>query len=156
MAPKVATRVAFKNIVFATDFSPASEHALLHALATAKHYDSKLYVVHVAAPENLAPISMQPLPLEADWQKQAAQASLTKLEEFEPLRMYPHETILRQGNPWPELSRLIEDKRIDLIVLGTHGRGALGTLLVGSVAEQVLRHATCPVMTIGPEVGVAC
>ena len=152
MAPSVATRVAFKNILFATDFSEASERALLHALATAKRYDSKLCVIHVAAPETQTPNLMETLPLELDWQKQRAQASLAKLDDFEPLHMYPHETILRQGNPWLELSSIIEDKGIDLIVLGTHGRGVLGTLLLGSVAEQVLRHTTCPVMTIGPDV----
>jgi len=50
------------------------------------------------------------------------------------------------------MSGTIEDKGIDLIVLGTHGRGVIGTLVLGSVAEQVLRHATCPVLTIGPDV----
>src|SRR5215472_18764432 len=60
--------------------------------------------------------------------------------------------VLKQGNPWPEMRDLIEQSDIDLIVLGTHGRGLIGTLLLGSVAEQVLRHATCPVLTVGPDV----
>jgi len=152
MAPKVATRVAFKNILFATDFSEVSQHALLHALAMAKRYDSKLTVLHVAPPETQTPIPMDPVPLESDWQKKKAAVSLARLEDFEPLHMYPHETVLKQGNPWLEMSGTIEDKGIDLIVLGTHGRGVIGTLILGSVAEQVLRHATCPVLTIGPDV----
>jgi nucleotide-binding universal stress UspA family protein len=150
MAPNVATRVAFKNILFATDFSEPSRHALLHALAMAKRYDAKLTVVHVAAPEAATPIPMEPVPLELDWQKKKAAESLARLEDFEPLHMYPHETILKQGNPWMEMSGVIEDKGIDLIVLGTHGRGVFATLMLGSVAEQVLRHATCPVLTVGP------
>ena len=152
MAPSVVTRVAFKNILFATDFSDVAQHALMHALAMAKRFDARLTVVHVVPPEVQAPIPMEPVPLEMDWQKQRAAASMRHLEEFEPLRMYPHGTVLKQGNPWPELADMIDGGGFDLIVLGTHGRGMLGTLLLGSVAEEVLRHATCPVLTVGPDV----
>ena len=58
MAPSVVTRVAFKNILFATDFSEVSQHALLHALAMAKRFDARLTVVHVAPPEAQVPIPM--------------------------------------------------------------------------------------------------
>ena len=150
MAPGVITRVAFKNILFATDFSEVSEHALMHALAMAKRFDARLTVVHVVPPEIQTPIPMEPVPLEMDWQKQRAAGSMKHLEEIEPLHMYPHETVLRQGNPWPEMAAMISS--FDLIVLGTHGRGMLGTLMLGSVAEEVLRHATCPVLTVGPDV----
>jgi nucleotide-binding universal stress UspA family protein len=152
MAPSVATRVAFKNILFATDFSEVSQHALLHALAMAKRFDARLTVVHVAPPEAQVPIPMEPVPLEADWQKVRAADSMARLELFEPLRLFPHQTVVKQGNPWPEMAGVIEDRGIDLIVLGTHGRGVFGTLLLGSVAEQVLRHARCPVLTVGPDV----
>jgi nucleotide-binding universal stress UspA family protein len=152
MAPNVATRVAFKNILLATDFSKVSQHALLHALATAKRFDARLTVVHVAPPESQVPIPMEPVPVELDWHKKRGAEGLAHLEGFEPLHMYPHETVLKQGNPWPEISALIEERNFDLIVLGTHGRGILATLFLGSVAEQVLRHAPCPVMTIGPDV----
>jgi nucleotide-binding universal stress UspA family protein len=152
MAPSVVTRVTFKNILLATDFSEVSQHALLHALAIAKRFDAKLTVVHVAPPEAQVPIPMEPVPLEMDWQKQRGAESLARLEGFEALHMYPHETLLKQGSPWPELSGVIEQRGVDLIVLGTHGRGLLGTLFLGSVAEQVLRHATCPVLTVGPDV----
>jgi len=77
---------------------------------------------------------------------------MARLEEFEPLRLYPHETVLKQGNPWQGMSEIIEDAGIDLIVLGTRGRGVFGTLVLGSVAEQVLRHSDCPVLTVGPDV----
>jgi len=152
MAAATATRVTFKHILFATDFSEVSQRALLHALAMAKRYDSRLTVVHVAPPEMQVPIPSEPIPLEGDWQKQRAAASLKRLEELESLRMYAHESVLLQGNPWPEMAGLIAEQDIDLIVLGTHGRGVLGTLLVGSVADEVLRHAKCPVLTVGPDV----
>ena len=151
MAPNVVTRVAFKNILFATDFSEVSQHALMHALAMAKRYDAKLTVIHVAPPETQVPIPMEPVPLEPDWQIQRARECMQHLQDFEPLRMFPHDTVLKQGSPWPEMADVIEDRDIDLIVLGTHGRGVVGTLLLGSVAEQVLRHASCPVLTVGPD-----
>lgn len=152
MVPSVVTRVAFKNILFATDFSEISQRALTHALAMAKRFDAKLTVAHITPPESQVPIPMEPVPLEMDWQKQRATECMKHLEEFEPLQMYPHDTVLRQGNPWPEIAGLIDSRSFDLIVLGTHGRGMLGTLLLGSVAEEVLRHATCPVLTVGPDV----
>src|SRR5271165_7121883 len=152
MAPSVVTRVAFKNILFATDFSDVSQRALLHALAMAKCFDARLTVLHVAPPESQVPIPMEPVPLEMDWQKQRAAECMRHLEAFEPLHMYPHETVLEQGNAWPEMAELIETRGFDLIVLGTHGRGMIGALLLGSVAEQVLRHAPCPVLTVGPDV----
>jgi len=152
MAPNVATRVVFKNILFATDFSEVSQRALLHALAIARRYDAQFSVVHVAAPETQTPIPMEPVPLELDGQKKRAAQSPARFEDFEPLHRYPHQTILKQGNPWLEISAIIADKGIDLIVLGTHGRGPIGKVLLGSVAEEVLRHATCPVLTVGPAV----
>src|SRR5664279_779370 len=116
MAPNVATRVAFKNILFSTDFSDVSRHALLHALAIAKRYDSKLAVVHVAPPE-----AQVPIPMELDWQKNKAAESLSRLEDFEPLHMYPHDTVLMQGNPWQEMSGIIAYRNIDLIAVSyTH------------------------------------
>ena len=152
MAPNVVTRVAFKNILMATDFSEVSQHALLHALAMAKRYDAKLTVVHVAPPEAQTPIPMEPVPVEIDWQKKRGAEGLARLEGYEALHMFPHEMVLKQGSPWPEIRELIEERDIDLVVLGTHGRGVIGKLLLGSVAEQVLRHATCPVLTVGPDV----
>jgi nucleotide-binding universal stress UspA family protein len=152
MAPASITRVAFQHILFATDFSEVSQRAMLHALAMAKRYDSKLTVLHVAPPETSVPIPMEPVPLEADWQVQHARESLQKMEEFEPLRMFPHKTVLKQGGPWAEMAGLVGDCGVDLIVLGTHGRGAVGTLLLGSVAEEVLRNAPCAVLTVGPDV----
>jgi nucleotide-binding universal stress UspA family protein len=60
---------------------------------------------------------------------------------------------VRHGHIWRNLAPIIQNNVIDLIVLGTHGRTGLGKLLLGSVAEDILRHATCPVLTVGPRVG---
>ncbi len=58
--------------------------------------------------------------------------------------------LVRQGDVWEEVERLISEKHIDLLIIGTHGRRGLGKLVFGSVAEQIFRHADCPVLTVGP------
>src|SRR6202035_1386816 len=63
-----------------------------------------------------------------------------------------HEVMIGQGNIWGEVSKSIEEKKIDLIVPGTRGRTGLEKALLGSVAEQILRQAPCPVLTVGPHV----
>ena len=95
---------------------------------------------------------MEPVPLEMDWQKKRAAENMERLEPYQSLHVFPHDVVTRQGSLWPEMAEVIAEKGIDLIVLGTHGRGLIGTLVLGSVAEQVLRHATCPVLTVGPDV----
>jgi nucleotide-binding universal stress UspA family protein len=63
-----------------------------------------------------------------------------------------HHNYVRHGQVWKNLAGIIEEGEIDLIVVGTHGRSGLGKLLLGSVAEDILRHAPCPVLTVGPKV----
>jgi nucleotide-binding universal stress UspA family protein len=59
---------------------------------------------------------------------------------------------VRHGRVWKDLAAIVEENQVDLIVVGTHGRSGLGKLLLGSVAEDILRHAPCPVLTVGPKV----
>jgi nucleotide-binding universal stress UspA family protein len=63
-----------------------------------------------------------------------------------------HETIIRKGDICEELADIVSQKGIDLIVVGTHGRAGASKILMGSVAERIFRQATCPVLTIGPNV----
>jgi len=69
-----------------------------------------------------------------------------------PLEDIPHRSYVRHGQVWNTLAAILAENDIDLIVLGTHGRTGLGKLLLGSVAEDILRHAACPVLTVGPKV----
>jgi nucleotide-binding universal stress UspA family protein len=61
-----------------------------------------------------------------------------------------HEVIVCQGDVWKELEKVVRQERVDLLVIGTHGRRGLGKLVLGSVAEQIFRHADCLVLTVGP------
>jgi nucleotide-binding universal stress UspA family protein len=61
-----------------------------------------------------------------------------------------HEVIVLQGDVWKELENVVRQEQVGLMVVGTHGRRGLGKVLFGSVAEQIFRHADCPVLTVGP------
>jgi nucleotide-binding universal stress UspA family protein len=144
------TGISISNILFPTDFSWQSMLALRYALAMARKYGSKLYPAHIqpepfGAPavvrEGMAGLGVRPHDETAD--------AATLLREQLP---YPHEMIIRRGDFWTELSEIINEKQIDLIVTGTHGRSGVSKMLVGSAAETIFRHAACPVLTVGPGV----
>jgi nucleotide-binding universal stress UspA family protein len=145
------TRVSLKNILFATDFSPHSSAALPYVLSIAREYGSHVFLVHV--------ISLSPFPTTSPtqaWQATTAQAvreARAAVEALEPQWSgIPHEALIRKGDIWTELSSVIDDKQIDLVVTGTRGRAGVSKLLIGSVAEKIFRHASCPVLTVGPNI----
>lgn len=147
----VRPQVSLKNILYATDFSRYSDAALPFALSIARKYGSKIFAVHVVS---LSPFTNSS-PTQA-WQALVAQGVREAQEAMSRVKgrwsHVPHETLLRKGEVWSELSKLIEEKGIDLVVCGTHGRTGLSKVVMGSVAEEIYRHAPCPVLTIGPNV----
>jgi nucleotide-binding universal stress UspA family protein len=146
----VRSQVSLRNILYATDFSRYSEAALPFALSMAREQGSKIFAVHIVS----LPIFAN-TPTEA-WQELAAQAVREAQEKMDRASKrwsrVPHETLLRRGGVWKELSQLIEEKEIDVVVCGTHGRSGVSKMLMGSVAEEIYRHAPCPVLTVGPNV----
>src|SRR5207245_11423834 len=72
----------------------------------------------------------------------------------EQLQGIEHEVVIGEGNIWEVVSKLINEKEIDLVVLGTRGRTGLGKTILGSVAEQILRQSPCPVLTVGTHVNL--
>jgi nucleotide-binding universal stress UspA family protein len=142
--------VSFKSILVATDFSVTSERALAYALAIARRYGSIVSIVHALPPEPRKPVSADPLPRELDRPRFEAEHEMKLLAESVHIKDFAPHMLLEQGLVWEVLSSLIQRENSDLLVLGTHGRGGLKKLALGSVAEEVLRQATCPVLTIGP------
>ncbi len=139
-----------QRIMLATDFDPVSEAALHYSLAIARRYGSKIYLMHVVAPEPfqfLAPDARQRA-LEDAWRN--AQRHMTDLLIAGHLEGVDHQVLVEQGEVWEVLSRRIEELSIALLVIGTHARGRVGKLLLGSVAETIFRQATCPVLMVGP------
>src|SRR5271165_737556 len=144
--------VTFKNILFATDFSEVSKRAVPYAAVIASRYGSKIYVVHVIRPEARMPSPIEPLPPELDLGRVNADREMANFLRGDTLGGIPHEIFLKEGAIWDVLSDLIERDEIDLLVLGTHGRGGLKKVILGSVAEELFRLASCPVLTVGPAV----
>lgn len=151
---KISTRISLKNIMFATDFSTFAEAALPYAVAIARHYGSRLHAAHVIPDFNILvnPQAIDPITFQSAYEAEK-RAALEKIRALAPhLQGTDHHTYVRHGNVWNELSEIISQQHIDLLVLGTHGRTGLGKLIMGSVAEQVVRQCPCPVLTVGPNV----
>jgi nucleotide-binding universal stress UspA family protein len=145
-----AVSLQLKSVLIATDFSEASEKPLCHALAIARCYGAKFYLAHVvsslgftlAGPAAIAAVEevvcRDAAQLEDDLVRSGALSGLQ------------HQVVIRQGEVWPELEAIMRQEKVDLVVVGTHGRDGMGKLLLGSVAEQIFRQADCPVLTVGP------
>ena len=150
--PAAKTRLALNNILFATDFSETSRNSLPFATALARRYRSTVFVANVLEKIPLTSVPMDYLPEETEGKREHAQERMLELLISEPFHDLKTEIVIEPGFIWPVLAKAVEDYKIDLMVLGTHGRGAIKRLLLGSVAEEICRHAPCPVITIGPHV----
>jgi len=144
--------IGFKHVLIATDFSNASERALAYALAIAHRYSCALSVVHAIQPEPRGQIPMEPLPRELNRRRLGAEQQMKNLGEKAELSDLEHDLLLEQGPVCDVLASVIQREKADLLVLGTRGRGGLKKLTLGSVAEEVLQLASCPVLTVGPHV----
>jgi nucleotide-binding universal stress UspA family protein len=148
VAPAVSLQL--KSILIATDFSPASEKPLCHAVAIARCYGAKFYLAHVVS--FIEPAMAGPAAIAAA--EEAVCRDAAQLEDdlvrSGALSGVQHEIVIRHGEVWPELEAIIRQEKIGLIIIGTHGRHGMGKLLLGSVAEEIFRQADCPVLTVGP------
>jgi len=144
--------IAFRHILIATDFSDASQRALNYAIAIARRHGSALSIAHAIPAEPHGRIPIGPLPHELDRRRLEAEKQMSRLEEEAQLNDLNHHMLLERGDVWDVLESDIQREEVDLLVLGTRGRGGLKKLALGSVAEQVLRLASCPVLTVGPKV----
>ena len=144
--------VQLKNILYATDFSKGSMHALPYVQAIAKAFSSAVYICHILARAPLAAGAAAPQLYEAAGKQACDQ--LAALLHSPPLAGLDGKLVLAEGAVDDELLRIIEENKIDLVVAGTHGRTGLRKLLMGSVVETICRVATCPILTVGPELQI--
>ncbi len=145
-------KISIKSILFPTDFSDNSKHALDYAASFAAQYKAKLYVLHVvASPHTLVGYEAAPFvsfeKLFAEMRASAAKAMDGFIPE-EVKKEVQLETAIAQGTPFLEILKFAREKVVDLIVIATHGRTGLRHVLFGSVAEKVVRKAPCPVLSI--------
>lgn len=135
--------MAQKTIVFPTDFSLASDAALVHAETLAKQMGATLLIVHVEEP----PLAYGGGELYYGIPEPSSERILKMLEDVKPADLaIPFTHRLTMGDPAGEIIRIADDEHAEMIVLGTHGRTGMTRLLMGSVAEAVVRRAPCPVL----------
>lgn len=140
-----------RRILLATDFSENSLAALDYALELAKAFDAQLYLLHVRKQPLeydsylLSSFQLEELEKEAT---RAARQALLSLIETRIGEQVQVETMLAHGVPFATIVTMANQMKADLIVMGTHGRTRLPQMLIGSVAEKVVRNAPCPVLTV--------
>jgi len=132
-----------QTILHPTDFSACSNNASNLACALARDYGSRLVVLHVADLPVVA-YGQGVVSPELDTSLRESQKQLDQLQ----LTLVRAERRLELGNPADEIINVCRTVSADLIVMGTHGRSGISRLMLGSVAEQVLRQAGCPVLTL--------
>src|SRR6478672_4021685 len=140
--------IAFKNILFLTDFGPASTGALAYSLAFARYFKAQLYPAHVMDTESIAPGAIANGTALRDMEEQKRR-QLSRLVEFNGIKFQP---LLSRCDFEVAMSHWISEHNIDLVVAGTHGYRGVARFLLGSTSEVVLHNAPCPVLTIGPNV----
>jgi nucleotide-binding universal stress UspA family protein len=144
--------ITLKTVLVATDFSEPSEVAVRYGRALADAFHATLHVMHVVPDSMSLPWATMADGLAmSDVQKQWETEARERLERLIPevdRRTSGVVFVTRAGEPVRHIIGYAADQEIDLIVLGTHGRGAVAHMLLGSVAERVVRSAPCPVLTV--------
>ena len=144
------SQIAFKNILFATDFSSTTDSALPYAVEIARRSGGTIHVIYVIQPDIVSRVPPSEWCKIAEVEKEFREEKQNQLEK--ELHGLPHEFLFPADDVWQNLANIIEGRDIDLLVLGTHGRTEIGKVRMGSVAEEIFRQATCPVLTVGPAV----
>jgi nucleotide-binding universal stress UspA family protein len=150
---KCPSLVAVKNVLFATDFSEASEAALPYAAAFSEYFGSQLHLTHVLPDVKfLRPGAPDPAFFGPIYEDAHSNAHDKMRRLSKRMKSVLHQVYLPHGEISSVVSAMVQELEIDLVIAGTHGRTGLGRLIMGSVAEEILRQAPCPVLTVGPNV----
>lgn len=154
-APKrvlAAPKIQLANILVATDFSPISNRALDYAISLARRYDSHIYLTHVISGEAYPLAAPEVAVGMVETQRRTAQNKIQEMLFSGKLNDVAYDVLIAEGALWPAIEKVVEKQNVDLVILGTHGIGAVQKLVIGSGAEQIFRQCPCPVLTVGPGV----
>lgn len=141
--------LSLRTIMHPTDFSAHSEYAFRLACSLARDYGARLIVLYVLERPLLSysgVMTAPPPPPPSAEQRQSVQAQLHRMKSPDPAISVEH--LLEEGDPATAIVQVAQERQCDLIVMGSQGRTGLRRLLMGSVAEQVVRQAPCPVVTV--------
>ena len=139
--------INLKRILVPTDFSETSAEALRYAIALARCFAARVCVLNVADYPGIAADGDYPIGIFETMQN-AAHDRLRRLLTEEQVEELQPDCATRIGDPAEEIVRYADEHAVDLIVMGTHGREGVMRVVLGSVAETVVRRAPCPVLTV--------
>ena len=139
--------IALRNILVPHDFSESSEAAMRYGMELARMFGATLHIVHISEKARFEMATEFPLGLDMSLEDAIRERLSKIMKNREQLELKPTFLVL-SGTPYIEIVRYANDHAINLIVMGTHGRGPVAHALMGSVAEKVVRHAPCPVLTV--------
>jgi nucleotide-binding universal stress UspA family protein len=151
----VVPQLDLKHILVTTDFSDHSRLALKQAAAIARLHQCDLTVLHLVPPDPIIYAALEAATYSNDAACERAQEEVNRLAQDECLRGTKCDFLLESGALERTLDRIVKDRDISMLVLGTHGRTGFRKIILGSVAEEIFRMAQCPVLTIGPDVPAA-
>jgi nucleotide-binding universal stress UspA family protein len=140
------------RILVATDFSDTADRALEYALGLAAALGAEVILMHAYE----VPVYAFPdgaFLATTEISERLAEAARTALDSAIAARAaskVPLRGVLRTGTPWTEIEAVAKEEKVDLVVVGTHGRKGIARALLGSVAEKIVRTAPCPVLSVGP------
>jgi nucleotide-binding universal stress UspA family protein len=142
--------ITVRKILYPTDFSSYSNQAYFHAVALSESYCASLTIVHVhTSIVGLTVGADMGIPFPGEAIAEERDYLRRQLEQIRPLyARIPVAHVLLEGDPAEEIIRYAMEERMDLIVMGTHGRTGLMRMLLGSVADKVLRGAPCSVLVV--------
>jgi nucleotide-binding universal stress UspA family protein len=146
--------IHLKKILVPTDFSESALKALRYGISFAREFGSELLLLHVVEPVAIGYGSdLFPVPMAEVFEEMSghARVEIGKLAAFTREKGVAARELVVQGKPSSEVLRIAAEEEVDLIVVGTHGKGLLDKAIFGSTTERVVRRAPCPVLTCRPE-----
>ena len=149
----VEPTIAIKKILFPIDLTENASKLLPYVFSLSEKYKSRIYLLHVVQDLNKWGKLYVPHPSMDTFQKEAIEAAKNALQTLceEQLQRCPDfKTIVVSGDAAQEILKVIASERIDLVIMGTHGRKGLEHVIFGSVAETVVKNAPAPVLSINP------
>jgi universal stress protein A len=149
---KNGARASIDTILVPVDFSDCSLQGLNYAIAFAEKFAAAkiilLDAIEIAYPYNADGYAMYDLTALIKAAQKDGERQMRQFVERAKFGRVPFETVVKTGSPIDAVSTIVKDRNVDLIITSTHGRTGINHVLVGSVAEKIVRHAPCPVLVV--------
>lgn len=139
------------KILVPVDFSDHSQKALRYALAFAKQFDAEVTLVHIVEQMVYPGDWMYPPMAVTDFATEKREQMISRLRSLDAGSGVKTHHLVRLGRAWQEVIEIAREQKADMIILATHGYTGLKHVLLGSVAEKIVRHAPCPVLSVRPD-----